>query len=94
MKGADLTCSEYHTGLTPLMLACHLNKEEDAVAIAKLLLHHSSNQDLDTGDIASNTALHHAAMANKLALCKLLIEKKASTDKVNKDGLKAIDLTN
>ena len=49
---------------------------------------------VDATDVANNTGLHHAALSNKLNVCKYLVEEqKVKTDIKNSEGHLAIDLT-
>ena len=99
IKGADVDdYSEHYTGLTPLMMACHLKSDEDSLTVAKMLIDQYPDLDLFAEDIAQNTVLHHAAMENKLEVCKYLLEEKKvmlhfMADRHNQDGLTAIDLS-
>lgn len=49
--------------------------------------------NIDARDVAQNTTLHHAALTNKLEVCKYLIQQGCNTTIVNKDDSPAIDLT-
>jgi serine/threonine protein kinase len=97
---ADLNFREEKTGFTPIMMASHLNTEGDAIRIVKLLCAHKYYEDqprivdIDARDAVQNTCLHHAAISNKLNLCKYLIEmEKADLTLKNLEGELAIDLT-
>ena len=63
------------------MMACHLNNEEHALKIVKLLCTHkiSENQsrevDFNAYDLALNTCIHHASHTNKLDLVKYMVEE-------------------
>ena len=77
---ADLNFKEEKTGFSPIMMACHLNTENDAMRIIMLMANHTfyANQsrivDFNAQDIVFNTCLHHAAHTNKMNLCKYLVE--------------------
>ena len=78
---ADVNRHEQKLGITPLIMAIHLNNEPDAVHVTQILCNHRLFEgqpkpiDIDGVDNAGNSPLHHAALTNKLTLCKYLIEE-------------------
>lgn len=48
--------------------------------------------DINAVDIGLNTVLHHAVLANKPEICKLLIENGVDVTMTNIEGMLAIDL--
>lgn len=97
---ADLNFKEQKTGFNPITMACHLNTEQDALLIIKLLCSHRYYEgqtriiDVNFKDLIGNTCLHHAALTNKLSVCQYLIQdQEADTSIVNQEGLLPIDLT-
>ena len=82
------------------MMACHLNNEEHALKIIKLLCTHkiSENQsrevDFNAYDLALNTCIHHASHTNKLDLVKYMVEEhKVNLNVRNEKGQLPIDMT-
>ena len=66
---ADVNQGEPTQGdLTPLMAACQIERERDALEVVKLLCSHrhyveqEKLANVDLQDTAGNTALHYAAM--------------------------------
>lgn len=97
---ADLNSREERTGFTPIMMACHLNTESDSLRIIKMLCKHRHYPDqpqlvdVDAQDLALNTALHHAALTNKLSVCEYLINtQNVKIGVKNQEKQQAIDLT-
>ena len=76
---ADMNFREQKTGFNPISMACHLNTEQDALLIIKLLCDHRYYQgqeriiDVNSADAIGSTCLHHAALTNKLSVCQYLI---------------------
>jgi ankyrin repeat protein len=48
--------------------------------------------NIDALDVAQNSTLHHAALTNKMQVCKYLIEQEANLTIINKDESLAIEL--
>jgi|APSaa5957512535_1039671.scaffolds.fasta_scaffold290200_1 hypothetical protein len=65
-------------------MACHLNLEEDSLKIVKILCSHKFDEngipliDVNAKDRGGNCALNHAALTQKLNVCKYLIETKGA----------------
>ena len=81
-------------------MAIHLNNEPDSVQVTQILCNHRLFEgqpkiiDIDGVDNAGNSPLHHAALTNKLILCKYLIEEQMVSHTIlNSSNLLAIDLT-
>ena len=78
---ADINCFEQNLGFSPLIMAAHLNNEVDAVYVTQILCNHRLFEgqpkiiDVDAVDLTGNTALHHAALTNKINLVKYLIQE-------------------
>jgi len=71
-------------------MACHLNTENDALQIIKLLCQHKFYDsqercvDINAQDFALNTTLHHAVLTGKLSICQYLInEQQCDTTQKN-----------
>ena len=92
--GANIAYSERSTGMTALMMLCHLESEDDSLAIADAILEQDCSEVINLQDIGLNSALHHAVMTSKVEICKLLIEKGADLTLKNRDSMLAIDLAN
>jgi len=97
---ADVNYAEENSGFTPLIMACHLNNEQDAIRVIETLCNHRHTEDqprlvnVDFQDFAMNTALHHAAITNKFHLCKYLVEvQKAELSLKNNQDKLAVELT-
>ena len=87
---ADINHREEQTGFNCLMMACHLNTENDALQIIKLLCQHKFYDsqercvDINAQDFALNTTLHHAVLTGKLSICQYLInEQQCDTTQKN-----------
>jgi len=97
---ADVNGQEENFGFVPLIMACHMTNEQDALHIIKILCSHTFYQgqerlcNINVQDNAGNSALHHAALTNKLELTKYFIEElQISTALENGDNQAAIDVT-
>lgn len=96
---ADLNLFESQTGFNPLMMACHLNNEADALKIIQLLCEHKYYQtqnrliDVNATDNNNYNVLHHATIAKKKSVVEYLL-KMADLDKnhPDQDGLLPIDM--
>jgi len=65
-------------------MACHLKLEEDSLKIVEILCSHRFEPsgalliDVNAQDRGGNCALNHAALTQKLKVCKYLIEEKGA----------------
>lgn len=85
-RGADPAHTDSE-GWTALHWAVHENQE----AAARVLLDHAAAL-VNTPDAAGATPLMHAAEAGSEALARLLLERGADKNAVNRDGLSALTL--
>jgi len=91
---ADLNHAEATTGFTPIIMACHINTEEESLAVVERLVSHRFYVDqprivnVDAQDSSGCSALHYAAATGKAKLCKYLVEElQVSTELSNNAGL-------
>ena len=65
-------------------MACHLKLEEDSLKIVEILCSHRFDDtgpsiiNVNAKDRGGNCALNHAALTQKLKVCKYLIENKGA----------------
>jgi len=86
-RGADPAHTDAE-GWTALHWAVHEKRE----AAVRVLLDHDGAAGVNTPDAAGTTPLMHAAEAGSEALARLLLERGADTNAVNRDGLSALTL--
>jgi len=72
---ADLNCVEENTGFTPIIMACHLNTEQDSINVIEMLVNHRFYKgqpmivNVNSVDLFGCSALHYASHTGKLKLC-------------------------
>lgn len=86
-RGADPARADAE-GWTALHWAVHENRE----AVVRVLLDHDAAAGVNTPDTAGSTPLLLAAEAGSEVLVRLLLERGADKDAVNRDGLSALTL--
>ena len=75
-------------GLTPFHLAC---REGHSKIVFKLLEFHSNNHELvEDVDFEGSTSLHLACQSDKADIIKVLLDKGASIDELNHDGVSPV----
>ena len=92
--GANPNYQEPKTGMTALMMCCHVGSEMEAFGIAQVILSKKWSTNKNQQDIGHNTALHHAVMGDKLRVCKLLVREQVDLELKNRDKMLAIDVAN
>ena len=66
--------------MSALMFATHLNIDDDIVEVLQCLYDHDNSINVNYVDIADNSVLHHAAMADSLKACEFIMEKFENID--------------